>query len=433
MSGKAPVSRAACWGCGAQVPLRYGGGVCPSCGARLRTIDYDAAAVDIVSARVEKERRLNALVQAHLEAEEKNARWGVLRGLPILPSRRRLKAIEGERVAVLAEVQGLANHARELASARYYMGEWYRTTGMHLRCDAPGRDGFDRNPLEAAYYDNEGVFHVKTRLKTKILRGIFGEYVVFERLAAALERGDLPFGRVLRALYIPDFGSCERDPYGANFTEEVDMLLVASRALYVIEVKNLRGSITVRRQKFLDRYEVEVTPPAGSSSTSHSGAYFDRGPSQNHRHVCALRHAIQGLVPQEAIVNLVVYVGNGGGFIMDAPQGIGGAYIATTDVGEQGVLDVIRAIESSMPFRWSEAELSDLAAFLDAEYSDVDGSKAEAHRRAREMHARAPRPSGSSGRSYRASAKHGKGRGFGRGSSRCARDDELERMIRALR
>lgn len=197
MSGKAPVSRAACWGCGAQVPLRYGGGVCPSCGARLRTIDYDAAAVDIVSARVEKERRLNALVQAHLEAEEKNARWGVLRGLPILPSRRRLKAIEGERVAVLAEVQGLANHARELASARYYMGEWYRTTGMHLRCDAPGRDGFDRNPLEAAYYDNEGVFHVKTRLKTKVLRGVFGEYVVFERLAAALERGDLPFGRVL--------------------------------------------------------------------------------------------------------------------------------------------------------------------------------------------------------------------------------------------
>lgn len=278
MSGKAPVSRAACWGCGAQVPLRYGGGVCPSCGARLRTIDYDAAAVDIVSARVEKERRLNALVQARLEAEEKNARWGVLRGLPILPSRRRLKAIEGERVAVLAEVQGLANHARELASARYYMGEWYRTTGMHLRCDAPGRDGFDRNPLEAAHYDNEGVFHVKTRLKTKVLRGVFGEYVVFERLAAALERGDLPFGRVLRALYIPDFSSCERDPYGMNFTEEIDMLLVTSRALYVIEVKNLRGSITVRRQKFLDRYEVEVAPPAGSGSTSHSGVHLDRGP-----------------------------------------------------------------------------------------------------------------------------------------------------------
>lgn len=211
------------------------------------------------------------------------------------------------------------------------------------------------------------------------------------------------------------------------------MLLVTSRALYVIEVKNLRGSITVRRQKFLDRYEVEVAPPAGSGSTSHSGVHLDRGPSQNHRHVCALRHAIRGLVPQEAIVNLVVYVGNGGGFIMDAPQGIGGAYIATTDVGEQGVLDVIRAIESSMPSRWSEAELSDLAAFLDAEYSDADGSKAEAHRRVREMHARAPRPSGSSGRSYRASAKHGKGRGFGRGSSRYARDDELERMIRALR
>ncbi|MFR3451436.1 MAG: nuclease-related domain-containing protein [Collinsella sp.] len=144
-------------------------------------------------------------------------------------------------MAVLAEVQGLANHARELASARYYMGNGTERRECTCAGDAPGRDGFDRNSLEAAYYDNEGVFHVKTRLKTKVLRGVFGEYVVFERLAAALERGDLPFGRVLRALYIPDFGSCERDPYGANFTEEVDMLLVASRALYVIEVKNLRG------------------------------------------------------------------------------------------------------------------------------------------------------------------------------------------------
>ncbi|MFR3451437.1 MAG: hypothetical protein ACLTSX_07375 [Collinsella sp.] len=48
----------------------------------MRTIDYDAAAVDIVSARVEKERRLNALVQARSEAEEKNARWGALARAP---------------------------------------------------------------------------------------------------------------------------------------------------------------------------------------------------------------------------------------------------------------------------------------------------------------------------------------------------------------
>lgn len=64
MSGKAPVSRAACWGCGAQVPLRYGGGVCPSCGARLRTIDYDAAAVDIVSARVENKECLMSFARS---------------------------------------------------------------------------------------------------------------------------------------------------------------------------------------------------------------------------------------------------------------------------------------------------------------------------------------------------------------------------------
>lgn len=433
MDGKAPISRAVCWGCGEQIPLKHGGDACPLCGVRLRSMDYDRAALDIVSTRIEKEKRLNALVQDRLEAEAMNARWGVLRKLPFLPSRRRINAVERERAAVLAEIKALAGRSRELASARYYMGPWYRATGSYLRDDAPCGDNLGCNPLESAYYDSKGVFRVKTRLKNKTQRGVFGEYLVFEQLATALERDGGLSGRLLRSLYIPDFSSCERDPYGAHFTEEVDLLLATARALYVIEVKNLRGSITVRQQRFLDRYEVEVVSPGGSGAASGSNVHIDRAPSQNHRHVCALRHALEGRVPHDAIVNLSVYVDNCGGFAMDAPQGLGGAYIATTGAGEHNVLEVIRAVEGGALVRWGEDELAELVTFLDFEYSDVDGSKAEAHRWSREMRARAPRPSGSRGKPQRSHGSHGKGRGSGVPMGRYARDAELERMIRRLR
>lgn len=433
MGGKTPITRAICWSCGAQVPLRHGGGACPACGARLRSIDYDGAARAAVAMRIDKEKRLNALVQDRLEAQGRNARWGVLGRLPFLPSRRRLAAIEEERVSVLAEIRALADRSRELAAARYYMGPWYRSTGMCLRCDAPGSDGFKRNPLEAAYYDSEGAFHIKAKRNTREQRGVFGEYLVFERLSTALEQGDGISGHLLRGLYVPDFSSCERDPFGASYTEEIDLLLATARALYVIEVKNLRGSISVRSQKFRDRYEVEVTPPRPPAGGPGADRHADRGPSQNHRHVCALRHGLEGRVAGEAIVNLVVYVDNGGGFAMDAPQGLGGGHIATTGAGEHELLDVIRGIEACMPVRWDGAELAELAALLDAEYSDVDGSKAEAHRRARELHARAPRPCGASGRSHRVRAKHGQGCDMGRSPARYRRDDELERMMRRLR
>lgn len=433
MGGKAPITRAICWKCSAEVPLRHGGDACPACGVRLRSTDYDGAACEAVSQRVENEKRLNALVQERLEAERANARWGVLRKLPILPSRRRLKAIEGERAAVLDEIRSLAARLRELASARYYMGPWYRATGMHLRVDAPSSDGFKRNPLEAAYYDSEGAFHIKTKLKTKELRGVFGEYLVFERLSSALERGDGISGHLLRALYIPDVSSCERDSYGASYTEEVDLLLATERALYVIEVKNLWGRIVVRPEKFRDRYEVEVTSPLGANGAPGPSRHIDRAPAQNHRHVCALRHGLEGRVPGEAVVNLVVYVDNGDGFTMDAPQGLGGTHIATTGAGDHTLLEVICAIERRMPVRWNAAGLDELAALLDAEYSDVDGSKAESHRRAREMNARAPRSRGASGRSYRVRAKHGQGLGADQRPARYKRDDELERMMRRLR
>lgn len=433
MGGKVPISRAICWACGAQVPLRHGGGACPACGARLCSVDYDDAARDAVAMRIDKERRLNALVQDRLEAQRRNERWGVLGRLPFLPSRRRLAAIEKERIAVLAEIRALAGRSRELASARYYMGPWYRATGMYLRCDAPGSDGFKRNPLEAAYYDSEGAFHIRAKRKTKEQRGVFGEYLVFEQLSSALEQDGGISGHLLRALYVSDASSCERDPYGSSFTEEIDLLLATARALYVIEVKNLRGFISVRPQRFHDRYEVEVASLRAGTGGSGAERHTDRGPSQNHRHVCALRHGLEGRVPDEAIVNLVVYVDNGGGFVMDAPQGLGGGYIATTGAGEQGLLDVIRAIEGRMPVRWDGTELAELATFLDAEYSDVDGSKAEAHRRAREMHARAPHPCGGSAPSHRTRAKHGQGRGVGQRAARYRRDDELERMMRRLR
>lgn len=433
MGNKAPITRAVCWKCGTQVPLRHGGDICPACGARLRSIDYDDAARKTATLRIDREKRLNALDVDRLEAEADNARWGVLRKLPFLPSRRWLKAIERERAAVLDEIHNLAARSRELASARYYMGSWYRATGMYLRCDAPSSDGFQRNPLEAAYYDSKGAFHIKKKLRSKEMRGVFGEYLVFELLSLALERDEGISGHLLRSLYIPDVSSCERDPYGATYTEEIDLLLATARALYVIEVKNLRGPIAVRPQKFRDRYEVEVTSPNGSNGVPGVGRYYDRGPSQNHRHVCALRHSLEGRVPGEAIVNLVVYVDNRDGFTMDAPQGLGGAHIATTGAGGHSLLNVIRAIEWSMPVRWDEKGLAELAALLDAEYSDVDGSKAEAHRRAREMHAQAPRPRGTSGRPYRVRSKRGQGRDANQRPARYKRDDELERMMRRLR
>ncbi len=434
MNGNAPITRVICWTCGDRVPVKYGGSACPSCGAMLVSSAYDAAAQRLVSQRVTLERDLNALICAHDEAERANTRWGRLRVLPFLPSRRKLRRLEGKQAAVRAQVDEVTHRLRDLASARYYMGGWYRATGIGLRCDASTASGFDRNPFAGASYDSVGVFQLRTKLGTKALRGIFGEYCVFSLLDGALGEGDIGAGCLLRSLYIPDYSSPERDRYGASFTEEIDLLLMTSRALYVIEVKNLRGDITVRPQRFCDRYDIEVAPRGKSARSPAPNLRTDRGPSQNHRHLCALAHALEGIVDRRAFVNLVVYVDNGFEFIMETPQGLGGAYIATTGQGNANVIETIKSIECAREQIWSMAEVEAISAMIDARYSDVDGSKAETHQRMCEMRARAPRV-GRGGGTYRSHSKRSKKFGGAQAypGAHGGRDAELERMLRKLR
>lgn len=429
MANAMPVTRIRCWGCGEQVPLKFGGGTCPSCGVSLATPAFDGHARGVAQARADEERRLQELACERQQVAARNARWGVLRRLPFVPSRRRLVALDAHIAAAHEAIAARADELGELARARYYASGWFRATGMALYPDVADEQALAVNPFRAVRYDSAGAFLVDVRLKTMEQRGVYGEYLVFDMLDAAIARGELGEAQLLRGLYVPDRTAAARDPYGTSFTEEIDILLATQRRLYIIEVKSLRRRIEVRTSRFGDRLEVHAIPYRRGGKLAREDEHIDKGPSQNHRHVWALVHELAGEVPRSALVNLTVYVDNRG-FAMEAEQGVGGDYVATTSAGPQQVLRVVADIEASCSPRWYVDELDELVRLLDMRYADVDGSKAEAHRRSMEIRSR--RPYTGAHASDRLEKERQRGRRDTGGPAR-SRDAELERMLREYR
>lgn len=404
-----PGTKLFCWACGEYVPVRYGGGLCPECGSRLVPAAYDKAA-RVTAEQIDHEaHELKTLTGKLKEARNKNARWGFLRNLAFLPSVHAIKRFESEKNDACARRDALLERQEKLAHSRYYSSAWFRATGMCLRSDVGHGSVRDSNPFAAAHYVNHGEFKLETTTATKERRGLLGEYVAYDLLSSAIDAGCFGHARLLRNLYVPAGRGARAGKYETEFTEEIDLLMVTQKSVYVIEVKNLNAPVTVRRARG-DKVEVLVGKPR--SDGSESFCRDDAGPHQNTWHIRALTKRESDRIIASELVGITMYVDNRG-FSVLVDQGSNGMYFATNTPGDYCLPDLIARLETNRPVVRTEEGVEALVRHLDMAYSDADGSKAKEHVRAIEIRHRSPQYAGPK----RPKTKQGK------------RDRELEQMM----
>lgn len=392
---KKPRTRFICWNCGQAVPLKFSGRACPNCGAPLTAMAYDAYAQRLAKQRVELEREAHKL-QAKLEvATKKNARWGILKKLPFLPSRRAIEELTPQIEQYWTEVSNLARKSR-LAPDRYYASEWFRQSRCFLRDDTPDPQVKANNPFKTPHYDQDGVFHMLPARDNSWQRGEYGEYVVVSLLADAIEAGKLGHARLLWHLYVPvRQRSRPHESLGIERTDEIDIVLLTTRGLYSVEVKSLHSHIEVRLDNYKDAYCVTATPIGREGRPLADRSMVDVGIAQNAAHVSSLRAELADRVAPQRVFNVTTYTSHCG-FEMHAPQGFGDAYVATTSECSENVLRVIQGIEQGMDAYWTDAQVDELADQLSVSYADPDGSKRANHakviRASREPPTPSPKP-----------------------------------------
>lgn len=377
MGSKKPRTRITCWNCLQKVPIKFSGKACPNCGAPLTPKAYDARARELANQRRALESELSKLQKQLNEAIKQNNRWGMLKNLPLLPSRRAIDELTPKTQQLREKIAELSRK-RGCPFDRYYASEWFRQSRCFLRINTPDPRVNASNPFGKPYYDQDGIFHMRVHRDNAWKRGVYGEYVVFSLLEEAIDAGELGPARLLWHLYIPTRQRRRsRGTAGIERTDEIDIALLTTHGLYSIEVKSLYCLIEVRPDSYQDGYSVITTRVEDGQLLPDKRA-VDKGVTQNAEHVRALREELTGVVPPQRIFNVTVYANNCG-FEMSAPQGAGDAYVATTSEGTENIVDVIRLIEGREEACWTDERVDELADQMSIAYTDPDGSKREEH------------------------------------------------------
>jgi hypothetical protein len=378
MGSKKPRTRITCWNCLQKVPIKYSGEACPNCGAPLTPKAYDARARELATQRRAFESELSKLQRQLNMAIRKNNRWGMLKNLPLLPSRRAIDELTPNTQQLREKIAELS-HKRGFPFDRYYASEWFRQSRCFLRVNTSDPKVNASNPFGKPYYDQDGIFHMRVHRDNTWKRGVYGEYVVFSLLEEAIDAGELGPARLLWHLYIPTKQRLRsRGKAGIECTDEIDIALLTTHGLYSIEVKSLYCLIEVRPDSYQDGYSVITTRVGENGQPLTDKRAVDKGVAQNAGHVRALEEELAGFVPEGHVFNVTAYA-NSCGFEMSVSQGIGGAYVATTSEGPQNIVDVIRLIEGREETCWTKEQVDELADRMSIAYTDPDGSKREEH------------------------------------------------------
>ncbi|MGN0076286.1 MAG: nuclease-related domain-containing protein [Parafannyhessea sp.] len=360
------------------VPLKFSGQACPSCGAPLTARAYDARARELATQRHKVERELDGL-RVQLDKEtKKNDRWGIIKKLPFLPSRRTISELTPQIQGLKEKIAKLARKAR-FGPDRYYASEWFRQSRCFLLDDTPDPRVKSGNPFKTACYDQNGTFYIVPDGSNTWKRGAYGEYVVFSLLDDAIAAGAFGHARLLWHLYIPARQRLRASQVnGLECTDELDIVLLTNRGLYSIEVKSLHSSIVVQLDNYREAYCVIATPVITDGQHQAEKSVVDKGVDQNAAHVRSLREELLGIVPSQCIFNVTTYA-NHCGFEMQVPQGLQCAYIASTADCPENIVKVIRGIEQKEKAVWIDSQVDKLADRLSVDYGDPDGSKRTEH------------------------------------------------------
>lgn len=376
-----------CWNCGSHIPvdeLRCSGRAmsCPTCGAPLNEEEYDRAAktllLGIESTKAESkdvEQRIDAL-------EKKLAKWGILGKIPFLPARKRLVALSASAADLDSQKKASRRNLRLLALARYHVSDWFRATRIPLRTSA--RDSAFGNPWFSLRKDGGVRFDCLddsgNRKRATWARAHYAEYRAFEQVNSIVKAGKLGHCRLLAGLYVP-YDEDPRQKYNKHIRyNEIDLLLVTTGAIVVVEVKRTTRNVSVDFDHWKNRYEaVRICPAADGGERGVPEA--DWAPQQNAAHCRTVANTNVYSIDPDSVASLIVYASSPQVKIR-AEQGLGATptYFSALD-GEGPTLETsLKAACESVPPVRSDYEVDIVADELFARFRDVDGSKARVHR-----------------------------------------------------
>ena len=316
-------------------------------------------------------------------AEARNAKLGILRKIPLFPSRREIARLTGELTSLHKNIDTLSNKLKQLATARYYISRWFRLTGVPL-CDLgkPGATAFGTPRYELG---RKGTvrFNCKFKKRWKSLRGYvdshYAEYETFCAIQRIVDSGALGHARLLANLIVP-YDEDEQQRYNKHVrAHEIDAVLVTERSIVVVEVKNTWMAVTIDYNKQSRKHHI-----VRSGITKHGDQFgtecSDYSVSQVVAHCWTLADADVYSIGSDSMCGLVVYEGSPE-IRLRCGQGEGrpSIYFAALNHNEPSLEIALRAaVFSHAPVR-SPAEVDAVADELFARYADLDGSKLEAH------------------------------------------------------
>lgn len=213
---------------------------CPSCGEEIHEAHYDALAKELLAKRAEWEPALQKAERGVKRANAVNSlcHKGVLR-LFRRQADRYLQFKAARRRKAREEIKSFGRQLKYAAKDRYYTGEWFQSTHIPLKRTVV--ETYQLNP----YYDDGAQWHMPQGNRT--VRSMVAEYEVFSALECEVnDKESVLFGaRILPNLYLPNAQSRNYTrPSATRFWNQTDLVLLTTRAAFVIEVKRRTYDIT---------------------------------------------------------------------------------------------------------------------------------------------------------------------------------------------
>lgn len=373
-----------CWKCSREIPLSHAGDRCPLCGAILSEQAYEERAGALLFKQSDLGTQIGMASEQLASAKERNARLGLLRNLPFLPSRRLITRLESSISSMRQESQQISASLKHLAVARYYVSRWYRHTGWTL-CDlgrpgsspfgsprfALGRKGTVRFTCKPAHYPQK---------LSGYLEACYAEYLTFCEIQRVVDTGALGCARLLANLVI-DYDDDELQRYNKHVrAHEIDAVLVTERAVVTIETKRTWMSVTADYDSRRRRHRI-IRTKVNNSGEPYGLEQEDRSVGQIVSHCHTLLQTGIYSIDRPSVVGLVVYAGTPH-LNVRCEQGSGRPpiFLASLESHGPSLEEVLRTAVLSCEVKRSAAEVDAVADELFACYADLDGTKLRAHR-----------------------------------------------------
>lgn len=298
---------------------------CPLCGQPISSGDYDALAHEIAASLSKNESTLMPLkgkITLKSETLVKLRRWWQAPARWII--KRQLDGLRKVSDPLENEIKELKSRLYKTSRDRYHTSEWFLRTGIPLE-----RTLIEPYKLKTGY-NRKGEFTLSAKDSTSA--GIKAEWHLFERLLEEVSEESSPLFRaqLLPNIYLP------HQRRNGSFWSQIDLVLLTSKAVFVIEVKSRSCRITANAPF--------KTIESDGSKKWESSETLTLALTQNSKHACDFFDACDAL-PFERIYEQVVFY-EPKSFSTDSPKFIDNVNVSCMVTNNQD--DFVSAIRNEL-------------------------------------------------------------------------------------